>query len=98
MSRKTIRDTESDQLLSPEHAAVLVIDHQPPQLSSIGAMDWHLLSNPIEGYARSAILYGLPIVQPAEALHADFKKPPVSNGKEPPTDASTQHRTNVNNW
>ena len=38
-STTPIRDPKNDHLLSPENAALIIIDYQPIQISSIKSMD-----------------------------------------------------------
>ena len=35
-----IRDPLADHLLTPQHAALLVIDYQPSQIAAVQSMDW----------------------------------------------------------
>lgn len=42
-SARTIRDPVQDKLLTPENAAMIIIDFQPVQVSSVTSRDRHLL-------------------------------------------------------
>ena len=62
MTSETIRDPQQDHLLTPQNAALIIIDYQPVQVNSIGSMDRQLLVNNIVGTAKAAVAYQLPIV------------------------------------
>src|SRR5438132_9216307 len=62
MTSQPIRDQVEDHLITPKNAALLIIDYQPPQVSSIVSMDRRSLVGNIVAVARLAKLYGLPIV------------------------------------
>ncbi|HEY9255270.1 MAG TPA: hydrolase, partial [Stenotrophomonas sp.] len=56
------RDPLADALLTPQNAAVVIIDFQPVQVSSIASRDKRQLVANITALARIAKLYGLPTV------------------------------------
>src|SRR5256886_14894727 len=62
MASQPIRDQVADRLIIPKNAALLIIDYQPPQVSSIVSMDHRTLVANIVAIARVAKLYALPIV------------------------------------
>jgi len=62
MTSQPIRDQVEDHLITPKNAALLIIDYQPPQVSSIVSMDHRTLVSNIVAVARLAKLYALPIV------------------------------------
>jgi nicotinamidase-related amidase len=62
MTSLPIRNQLQDQLLTPRNSALLIIDYQPVPLSSITSMDSHELVTNIVGVAKTAKLFGLPIV------------------------------------
>jgi nicotinamidase-related amidase len=57
-----IRDPLADQMLTPENAALVIIDFQPVQVSSITTMSKRLLIDNVAAVARTAKLYDLPVV------------------------------------
>src|SRR5213082_3507687 len=57
-----IRDRVEDHLITPKDSALLIIDYQPPQVSSIVSMDHRTLVSNIVAVARLAKLFALPIV------------------------------------
>src|SRR5690242_12883903 len=62
MSSEPVRDPTKDWLLTPQNAALVVIDYQPVQVSSIRSMDQELLVKNIVTVAKTAIAYNLPII------------------------------------
>src|SRR6266699_5686040 len=62
MTNQPIREQVEDHLITPKNAALLIIDYQPLQVSSIVSMDHRTLVANIVALARVAKLYALPIV------------------------------------
>src|SRR5437879_717454 len=62
MTSQPIRDQVEDHLITPKNSALLIIDYQPPQVSSIVSMDHRTLVSNIVAVARLAKLFALPIV------------------------------------
>jgi nicotinamidase-related amidase len=56
------RDSHADPLLTPQNAALVIIDFQPVQVTSIASMERRELVANITAVARTAKLFGLPIV------------------------------------
>src|SRR2546430_15174210 len=62
MTSQPMRDQVEDHLITPKNAALLIIDYQPPQVSSIVSMDHRTLVANIVAIARLAKVFALPIV------------------------------------
>src|SRR5438445_13294362 len=62
MTSQPIRDQVEDHLMTPKNSALLIIDYQPPQVSSIVSMDHRTLVGNIVATARLAKVFALPIV------------------------------------
>src|SRR5437773_11002213 len=62
MTSQPIRDQVEDPLITPKNSALLIIDYQPPQVSSIVSMDHRTLVANIVATARLAKVFALPIV------------------------------------
>lgn len=56
------RYTGVENLLAPEHCALLLIDHQPSQLARVQNIDRTLLVNNVVGLARTAKTFGVPTI------------------------------------
>ena len=61
-SPQTIRDPLTDPLLTPQNAALVIIDFQPVQVSSIVTMEKRLLIANVTNLAKTARLFDLPVV------------------------------------
>jgi nicotinamidase-related amidase len=57
-----IRDPLADHLLSPQNAALIVIDYQPSQIAAVRSMDPGLVLKNIVSTVKTAKAFGLPIV------------------------------------
>lgn len=68
MTSQPRRDPVSDPLLTPENAALLLIDYQPPQVNTIRSMDSRELIANAVSLAETAKLYGLPMLLPPKGL------------------------------
>jgi nicotinamidase-related amidase len=62
MTSQPIRDQVEDHLITPKNAALIIIDYQPTQVSSIASMDHLTLVANILAVAKVAKVFGLPIV------------------------------------
>ena len=56
------REAASDHLLAPGNAALLLIDYQPPQISTVRSIYTGDLVNNVVALARTARTFDLPIV------------------------------------
>jgi nicotinamidase-related amidase len=98
MTSQPIRDPRQDHLLTPQNAALIVIDYQPIQVTSVASMDRREMVTNVTAVAGLAKLYGLPIV---------LSTVNVKTGKNPPTIHQLQDvlpnqesfdRTTINAW
>src|SRR5271154_4117448 len=62
MNSSRVRNPETDILLSPGNSALVIIDYQPPQISTIQSMDRKQLINNVVALAKTAKLYELPVI------------------------------------
>lgn len=56
------RDSKKDIMLSPGNAVLILIDYQPPQVSTVESMDRQTLINNVVALCKTAKLYELPII------------------------------------
>src|ERR1700680_3740119 len=97
MASEPRRDPVKDHLLTPENAALIIIDYQPSQVQTITSMDRELLVRNIVSVARTARTFGLPIV--LSTVHvANGQGPPVPELKEVLADSLEIDRTQINAW
>ena len=62
MTSEPTRDPVTDHLLTPQNAALVVIDYQPSQVQTVTSMDRDLLVDNIVSVARLAKTFELPVV------------------------------------
>ena len=77
MASEAIRNPQTDHLITPENSALLIIDYQPVQVSSIRSMPREELVFNIAGVAKAAINYGVPVVHSTVNVASGRNKPPI---------------------
>lgn len=98
MASEAIRNPLTDQLLSPANAALIIIDYQPIQVSSIRSMPREELVFNIAGVAKAAINYDLPIVHSTVNVTTGRNKPPIQELQDVIGHLPTYDRTSINSW
>src|SRR6202035_3568831 len=93
-----MRDPVTDSLLTPENAALLVIDYQPSQIQAVASIDHDLLVRNIVSVARLAKTYGLPIVLSTVGVAANGQPPTIPELREILSDSVEIDRTQINSW
>jgi len=93
-----VRDQIGDHLITPQNAALVLIDYQPSQFATVRSMDAELLRKNIVSTVRTAKAFGLPIVHSTVNVASGQQQPTVPElaallEDEPPID-----RTTVNSW
>jgi nicotinamidase-related amidase len=97
-SPKNIRDPKSDHLLTPENSALLIIDYQPIQISSLVGVDKRTVVANITTVAKTAKLYGLPVVISTVNVSTGRNKPTIHQITEVFPDVKQIDRTLMNSW
>ena len=98
MSSEPIRDRLSDHLLTPQNAALVVIDYQPVQVNSIKSMEQGKLVENIVTVAKTARAYGLPVVLSTVNVRTGVNKPTVAPLLEALGNIEALDRTTINAW
>ena len=98
MSSEPIRDPVSDHLLTPQNAALLIIDYQPTQVNSIKSMDQAKLVENIVTVTKTARAYGLPVVLSTVNVRTGVNKPTVAPLLEAVGNIEAFDRTTMNAW
>ena len=62
MTSAPIRDPLADHLITPQNAALLLIDYQPAQVASVRSMDHELLVKNAVSTVRTIKTFGVPVV------------------------------------
>src|SRR5689334_8742800 len=97
MASESPRDPLTDHLLTPENAALVVIDYQPSQVQTVTSMDRDLLVDNIVSVARLARTYDLPIVLSTVNV-ANGQQPTIPELKACLVDSPEIDRTQINSW
>jgi nicotinamidase-related amidase len=92
-----LRDPVADHLLTPQNAALVVIDYQPSQVQTVASMDRGLLVNNIVSVARMARAFELPIVLSTVNV-ANGQGPTIPELKAILPDSPEIDRTQINSW
>lgn len=98
MASETKRNPHTDQLLSPENSALIVIDYQPIQVSSIRSMPRDELVFNITSVAKAAVNYGLPVIHSTVNVATGRNKPPIEELQAVLGHLPTYDRTSINSW
>jgi nicotinamidase-related amidase len=97
MTSEPIRDPVTDHLLTPQNAALVVIDYQPSQIQSVRSMDHDLLVDNIVSVARLAETFHLPVVLSTVNV-ANGQGPTVPELKAVLCEHKEIDRTQINSW
>lgn len=98
MASETIRNAHTDQLLSPENSALIIIDYQPIQVSSIRSMPRDELVFNIVSTTKAALNYNVPIIHSTVNVGTGRNKPPIQELQDVIGDLPTYDRTAINAW
>ena len=97
-SPKAIRDPIADDLLTPQNAALVIIDFQPVQVASIVSMERRELIANVVAVAQTAKLYGLPVVLSTVNVATGLNTPTIHQLTDVLGDITPIDRTSINAW
>jgi nicotinamidase-related amidase len=83
MTSASIRDPVTDHLITPQNAALALIDYQPPQFSGVRSMGPGLLLKNIVSTVKTAKTSGLPIVDSTINVASGRESRPSPGGWSP---------------
>src|SRR3954447_6735010 len=98
MAGTVIRDPVGDHLLTPENAALCVIDYQPSQIAGVRSIDRDLLLENIVSTVKTAKAFDLPIVHSTINVATGRGQPTVPELGELLEDDLPIDRTTTNAW
>src|ERR1700724_3275312 len=98
MTSAPVRDPLADHLLTPDNAALLLIDYQPSQLAGVRSMDRDLLVKNIVSTVKVARLFGVPIVHTTVNVRSGRGKPTLSELAALLQDVAPVDRTTLHAW
>ena len=97
-SPNTIRDPITDELLTPQNAALVIIDFQPVQVASIVSMERRELIANVVAVARTAKLYDLPVVLSTVNVATGLNTPTIHQLTDVLGGVEPIDRTSINAW
>lgn len=71
------RNPKTDHLLTPQNAAVILIDYQPGLIAGTNSIDRDILVNNVVALGKAAKMYEMPIVLSTIAAEAGYQKPTI---------------------
>jgi nicotinamidase-related amidase len=97
-SPSSIRDPVADQLITPRNAVLAIIDFQPVQVSSVASMDRRSLVANIVAVARTAKLFGMPVVLSTVNVKTGRNAPTIHQITDVLPGLEAIDRTAINSW
>lgn len=94
----TVRDPVTDHLLTPQNAALLIIDFQPVQVASIQSRPKRELVANITALARIGKLYELPVVLSTVNVNTGRNQPTIHQISDVLAGVDPIDRTSINAW
>jgi nicotinamidase-related amidase len=98
MTSDARRDPITDHLLTPQNAALVVIDYQPTQVQAVKSVDQELLVDNIVSVARLARTFDLPVVLSTVQVASGREAPTIPELKAVLSDCPEIDRTMMNSW
>src|SRR5271169_1704423 len=98
MTSAPVRDPLADHLLTPENAALLLIDYQPAQLAAIRSMDPSLLLKNAVSTVRTIKTFGVPVVHSTVNVTSGRGQPTLPELAGLLAEDKPLDRTTVNSW
>ncbi|HEY5985495.1 MAG TPA: hydrolase [Streptosporangiaceae bacterium] len=97
MTSAPVRDPLADHLITPQNAALLLIDYQPTQVASVRSMDHELLVTNAVSTVRTIKAFDVPVVHSTVNVAAG-QGPTIPELAGLLADDKPLDRTTVNSW
>ena len=98
MTSAPIRDPLADHLITPQNAALLLIDYQPAQVASVRSMDHELLVKNAVSTVRTIKTFGVPVVHSTVNVASGQGQPTIPELAGLLKNDKPLDRTTVNSW
>src|SRR5258706_4532837 len=98
MTSASVRDPLADHLLTPENAALVLIDYQPSQLAGARSMDRDLLVKNAVSTVRTIKTFGVPVVHSTINVASGRGQSTLPELAATLTYARPLYRTTTNSW
>src|SRR6266436_8130980 len=98
MTSAPVRDPLADHLITPQNAALLLIDYQPSQLAGVHSMDRDLLVNNAVSTVKTIKTFAVPVVHSTINVASGRGQPTLPELADLLTDDKPLDRTTTNSW
>lgn len=98
MASRPTRNPVQDHLLTPSNCAVVIIDYQPVQVTSVASMDRRTLVANIVALAKTAKLYDVPVVLTTVNVDTGRNQPLIHQLRDIFPTVEPIDRTAINAW
>jgi nicotinamidase-related amidase len=98
MTSAPVRDPLADHLITPQNAALLLIDYQPVQVASVRSMDHELLVKNAVSTVRTIKAFAVPVVHSTVNVASGQGQPTIPELAGLLADDKPLDRTTVNSW
>jgi len=98
MSSQPIRDPNKDHLLTPQNAALILVDYQAPQFNTVRSMDSAALLANVVALANVATLFKLPIVLSTVGVQTGVNPDTTQLLRDALPGVESIDRTSINAW
>ena len=98
MTSAPVRDPLADHLITPQNAALLLIDYQPSQLAGVRSMDRDLLVKNAVSTVRTIKTFEVPVVHSTINVASGRGQPTLPELADLLTDDKPLDRTTTNSW
>ena len=98
MTSQIKRDPATDHLLTPENAALIVIDFQPSLIDGTRSIDRRVLLNNVAALTKAAKMFDLPIILSTIGVNAGYQGDTIEELRKLLPDVATIDRKAVNAW
>jgi nicotinamidase-related amidase len=97
-SNGPVRNPVTDQLLTSQNSALVVIDYQPSQFQTVTSIDHQVLTDNIVSVARLAKTFNLPVVLSTVGVKGRGQAPTIPELKAVLDDNLEIDRSEINSW
>ncbi len=98
MSSYAKRDPKRDHLITPENSALLIIDYQPIQITSINSMDKKMLIVNMGLLADLAKVFKLPVILSTVNVNTGVNRETIPEIRSHLQGITSYDRTTINAW
>jgi nicotinamidase-related amidase len=98
MTSAPVRDPLADHLITPQNAALLLIDYQPQQLTAVRSMDRALMVKNAVSTVRTIKTFGVPVVHSTVNVASGREQPTIPEIAGLVADDKPLDRTTINSW